>query len=142
MGHIPIHPASLANLLLQLLILGVILTGFVFARRERYTVHQWIMSSGILLGALSFFGWMLLSLIDNFDIVTSEFSSPGVQVTLLHAGLGTLAGSAAIFNILNVKRKLPKSLRRNIRRTMRFTFVIWILTFTMGFAFYFYYFIL
>ncbi len=142
MGHIPIHPISLVNLLLQVFILGIIVTGFFLARRERYTAHQWIMASGILLGALSFFAWMLLSLIGNFDVVTSEFYTPGVQVTLLHAGLGTLAGSAAIFNILNVKRKLPKSLRRNIRRTMRFTFAAWILTFTMGFAFYFYYFIL
>lgn len=120
----------------------MIVTGFFFARREKYTVHQWIMTLGLLLGATSLLSWMLISLIDSWHIVVEELYTVGIIVTLIHTGLGTLAGSAAIYNVLNVKEVLPKSLRRDVRKTMRFTFTVWLITFGFGFAFYLYYFII
>lgn len=131
------------NLLLQLTILILIITGFTFARRKRFEIHEKWMFSGIVLVAISIFTWMAPSYISNFHVIASEFYSPGVIITNLHVILGTITGVLAICIILNMKVDLPQRfVIKRIRLLMRTTFMFWWLTFTLGLSFYIWYYVL
>ena len=131
------------NLLLHLVILGFIITGFTFARRKRFEIHEKWMFTGIVLVAISFFAWMAPSYINNFHVITSEFYSPGAIITNLHAIFGTITGILAICIILNMKFDLPERfVVKRVRRLMRTTFTLWWLTFALGLSFYIWYYVL
>jgi len=49
------------NLLLHFAILLLIVTGFTFARRKRFEIHEKWMFSGIVLVAISSHGWLRLT---------------------------------------------------------------------------------
>ena len=142
MPHIEINPTSLSILAFQVVVLALIIIAFLYARRGKYRIHLAIMASAILLGGVSLFSWMLISLIDNWDLVVADPLDPGILITLIHAGIGSLTAGVTVFNVLNVAKIIPKSMRANVHRSMHLTFYLWILAFAFGFAFYAYYFIL
>ena len=131
------------NLLLHLAILLFIVTGFTFARRKRFEIHEKWMFSGIVLGAISFFAWMAPSYIHNFHVIVEELYSPGVMVTNIHVALGTITGILAIYIILRMKFDLPQKFTvKRVKRLMRTTFTLWWLTFISGLSFYLIYYVL
>lgn len=131
------------NLLLHLAILLLIVTGFTFARRKRFEIHEKWMFSGIVLVAISFFAWMAPSYIGNFHVIVDELYSPGVMVTNIHVALGTITGILAVYIILRMKFDLPQKLAvKRVKRLMRTTFTLWWLTFVFGLSFYFIYYVL
>jgi len=131
------------NLLLHFAILLLIVTGFTFARRKRFEVHEKWMFSGIVLVAISFFAWMAPSYIGNFHVIVNELYSPGVMVTNIHVALGTITGILAIYIILRMNFDLPqKFTMKRVKRLMRTTFTLWWLTFIFGLSFYLIYYVL
>jgi uncharacterized membrane protein YozB (DUF420 family) len=131
------------NLLLHLVILLLIVTGFTFARRKKFDIHEKWMFSGIVLVAVSFFAWMAPSYITNFHLIMTDFYTPGVIVTNIHAILGTLTGVLAIYIVLRMKLDLPKKFTvKRVKRLMRTTFTLWCLTFIFGLSFYLIYYVL
>lgn len=131
------------NLLLHLAILLLIVTGFTFARRKRFEIHEKWMFSGIVLVAISFFAWMAPSYIGNFHVIVDELYSPGVMVTNIHVALGTITGILAIYIILRMKFNLPQRFTvKRVKRLMRTTFTLWWLTFIFGLSFYLIYYVL
>ena len=131
------------NLLLHLAILLLIVTGFTFARRKRFEIHEKWMFSGIVLVAVSFFAWMAPSYIGNFHVIVDELYSPGVMVTNIHVALGTITGILAIYIILQMKLDLPQKFTvKRVKRLMRTTFTLWWLTFIFGLSFYLIYYVL
>ena len=131
------------NLLLHLAILVLIVTGFTFARRKRFEIHEKWMFSGIVLVAISFFAWMAPSYIGNFHVIVDELYSPGVIVTNIHVALGTITGILAIYIILRMKFDLPQRFTvKRVKRLMRTTFTLWWLTFIFGLSFYLIYYVL
>jgi uncharacterized membrane protein YozB (DUF420 family) len=131
------------NLLLHLAILLLIVTGFTFARRKRFEIHEKWMFSGIVLVAISFFAWMAPSYIGNFHVIVDELYSPGVMVTNIHVALGTVTGILAIYIILRMKFDLPQKFTvKRVKRLMRTTFTLWWLTFIFGLSFYHIYYVL
>ena len=125
------------------MILILIITGFTFARRKKYEIHEKWMFSAIILAAASFFTWMAPSYIRNFHVIVSEFSSPGVIITNLHAACGIITGSLAVYIVLVMKVGLPERFTvKRVRRLMRTTFALWWLTFILGFSFYLWYYVL
>lgn len=131
------------NLLLHLAILLLIVTGFTFARRKRFEIHEKWMFSGIVLVAISFFAWMAPSYIGNFHVIVNELYSPGVMVTNIHVALGTITGILAIYIILRMKFDLPQRFTvKRVKRLMRTTFTLWWLTFIFGLSFYLIYYVL
>jgi uncharacterized membrane protein YozB (DUF420 family) len=131
------------NLLLHFAILLLIVTGFTFARRKRFEVHEKWMFSGIVLVAISFFAWMAPSYIGNFHVIVNELYSPGVMVTNIHVALGTITGILAIYIILRMKFDLPQKFTvKRVKRLMRTTFTLWWLTFIFGLSFYLIYYVL
>lgn len=130
------------NLVLHLVILVFIFTGYTFARRKMFETHEKWMFTGIVLVAISFFAWMAPSYIGNFHVIVSEFYSPGVIITNIHVLLATLTGILAIFIILTMKFDLPRQFTvKRVKRLMRTTFTLWWLTFAFGLSFYLWYYV-
>lgn len=135
-------PADL-NLLLHLAILLFIITGFTFARRKKFEIHEKWMFSAIILVAVSFFAWMAPSYIGNFQVILSEFYSPGVILTNMHVAFGTITGALVLYIVLMMKADLPERFTvKRVRRLMRTTFTLWWLTFILGLSFYLWYYVL
>jgi len=86
----------------HLVILPLIVTGFTFARRKRFEIHEKWIFSALILVALSFFAWMAPSHIANFHVVIFEFHPPRVIINM-HALFGTIAGILAIYIVLSMK---------------------------------------
>ena len=131
------------NLLVHLAILLLIITGFTFARKKKFEIHEKWMFSAIVLAAISFFAWMAPSYIDNFHVIVEELYSPGVMVTNIHVALGTITGILAIYIVLRMKFDLPQKFTvKRVKRLMRTTFTLWWLTFISGLSFYLIYYVL
>lgn len=134
---------STLNLVFHLAILSFIVTGFTFARRKKYNIHEKWMFSAIVLAAISFFLWMAPSYINNLDLVLSKFYTPGIIITNMHVIFGITTGSLALYIVLRMKLDLPERFTvNNVRRLMRTTFALWLLTFFLGVSFYVWYFVL
>ena len=86
---------------------------------------------------------MAPSYVKNFNLIISEFYALGVIITNLHVTLGITTGTLALYIITRMKVDLPEKFKvKRIRRLMRTTFTLWILTFCLGVLFYVWYFVL
>ena len=131
------------NLLLHLAILIFIITGFTFARRKKFEIHEKWMFSAIILVAVSFFAWMAPSYIGNFHVIVSEFYSPGAIITNMHVAFGATTGTLALYIVLMMKFDLPERFTvKRVRRLMRTTFTLWWISFILGLSFYLWYYVL
>ncbi len=130
------------NLVLHLVILALIFTGFMFARRRKFSIHEKLMFTGIILAAISLLSWMGPSYVGNFRVIISEFTTPGVLITNIHVVLGVITGTLALYIVLLMKKDLPDRFAvKNVKRLMRTTFALWFLTFAFGLFFYIWYYI-
>ena len=134
---------STLNLVFHAVILTLILTGFTFARRKKFTIHEKWMFSGIVLVAVSFFAWMAPSYVKNFNLVLADFYSAGIVITNIHVILGVITGTLALYIVSLMKLNLPEKFAvSNVKRLMRTTLTLWLLTFLFGVLFYVYYFVI
>lgn len=134
---------SSLNLVFHVVILGLIITGFTFARRKKFNIHEKWMFTAIVLVAISFFTWMAPSYIRNLNLVVSEFYTPGIAITNIHVLLGATTGVLALYIIARMKFDLPERFTvKKIKRLMRTAFTLWLLTFFFGVLFYVYYFVI
>lgn len=134
---------SSLNLVFHAVILGLIITGFTFARRKKFNIHEKWMFTAIVLVAISFFTWMAPSYIKNLNLVVSEFYTLGIAITNIHVLLGATTGVLALYIIARMKFDLPERFTvKKIKRLMRTTFTLWLLTFFFGVLFYVYYFVI
>ena len=131
------------NLILHIAILALIFTGFGFARGKKFHIHEKWMFTAFVLAVISFLAWMEPSYIRNFNLVVSQFYTPGIIITNIHVALGITTGSLALYTILRMKVDIPQRFAvKRVRRLMRTTFVLWLLTFLFGLSFYVWYFVL
>ena len=101
------------------------------------------MFTAIVVAAISLFTWMAPSYIRNFNLVVSGFYTPGIIITNIHVTLGILTGSLATYTVLRMKVDIPARFAvKRVRRLMRTTFLLWLLTFLFGLSFYVWYFLL
>jgi uncharacterized membrane protein YozB (DUF420 family) len=129
------------NLLFHIGIFVLVLTGFTFARRKNYDNHEKGMLSAIGLVAISFFAWMAPSYVRYFNLVISDFYAPGIIITNVHVILGITTSILAVYIVARMKLDLPERFReKKVRRLMRTTLGLWILTFSFGVLFYVWYF--
>jgi uncharacterized membrane protein YozB (DUF420 family) len=134
---------SSLNLLFHIVILALIITGFTFARRKKFNIHEKWMFTAIVLVAISFFAWMAPSYVRNLNLVVSDFYTPGIVITNIHVLLGVTTGILALYIIARMKFDLPQRFTvKKVKRLMRTTFTLWLLTFFFGVLFYVYYFVI
>jgi len=124
------------NLLLQILIILVLFSGAYFAKmKANYRIHGKIMSSAIVLNAISIMLVMGPRLFDSLGFLTSTITELRTQIAVLHATLGVTAemlGVAAVFVLSPCGSKMGT----NVKYLMRTTFAIWTLAFLLGAAAY------
>ena len=133
---------SSLNLVFHIAILGLIVTGFTFARKKKFNIHEKWMFTAIVLVAISFFAWMAPSYIKNLNLVVSDFYTPGIIITNIHVLMGVTTGVLALYIIARMKFDLPERFTiKKIKPLMRTTFTLWLLTFFFGVLFYVYYFV-
>ncbi|MHA1959482.1 MAG: hypothetical protein ACW99U_04595 [Candidatus Thorarchaeota archaeon] len=129
------------NLLVQIVLIAHLAWGFTNKRLLRK--HGAIMAVGTFSNLVTVLSIMVPSLLINWDAVVAAPLSPGVLITLIHAGLGTIAiFGGALFSIryaLAVKRVGP--LTCGTRPFMRTTIILWLVSFVFGLGFYFYYYV-
>jgi uncharacterized membrane protein YozB (DUF420 family) len=129
------------NLLFHIGIFVLVLTGFTFACQKNYDNHEKWMLSAIGLVAISFFAWMAPSYVRYFNLVISDFYAPGIIITNVHVILGITTSILAVYIVARMKLDLPERFRvKKVRRLMRTTLGLWILTFSFGVLFYIWYF--
>ena len=128
------------NLLFHVGIFVLVLTGFTFACRKNYDNHEKWMLSAIGLVAVSFFAWMAPSYVRYFNLVMSDFYAPGIIITNIHVILGITTSILAVYIVARMKLDLPERFKVKVKRLMRTTFGLWILTFSFGALFYVWYF--
>jgi uncharacterized membrane protein YozB (DUF420 family) len=132
------------NLTLHIVIVGLIVSGYTYARRRKINVHEKWMLPAIILAGISLFAWMLRSYIRSFDIVVSELYTPGVMITNLHVVFGIVTGTLAIYILLLMKTEwLPERIATTkVKQLMRTTFTLWWCAFLLGVAFYVWYYVI
>jgi len=140
---VPAPWESTANLIAHLVIFCFIIVGFAFARRKKFNIHEKFMFPSIVAVGFSFFLWMARSYVNNFNLVVADFYAPGIIITNMHVVLGTITGCLAVYIVLRMKFDLPQRFAvKRVKRLMRATFVLWLVTFLLGVSFYVWYFVI
>lgn len=140
---VPAPLESTLNLVFHFAIFAFVFTGFTFARRRKYNIHEKWMFTAIVLVAISFFAWMAPSYIKNLDLVVKDFYSVGILLTNIHVVFGVITGCLALYIVALMKLNIPDRYAvKNVRRLMRTTFVLWLVTFLVGLSFYIWYFVI
>ncbi len=130
--------ASDVTLLMYLLVLApAMLLGFVFARRRMYVPHhRLIMTLVVLLNWVFIVGLMFGSYAGG--VAPYLASSPGDPVIVLptiHLLTGAVAQGLATYLALRMwfEKRLPQWIMvRNIKRYMRLTLALWLITIALG----------
>ncbi len=119
------------NLILQIALLALLLTGFIFGKRKTGSglkLHGRLMTILVALNALAILLIMGPSLFTNFGAAVGEISTFGFPLTLLHHSIGLIA---EILGAVLVFKKFG-----NVRRWMQTTFVLWFVALLFGIGFY------
>jgi uncharacterized membrane protein YozB (DUF420 family) len=123
------------NLVLQIAIFVIFLTGIFFIKRKKKNLkkHRLLMAAAILLNFVSIFTVMGRSFLIYFGLLIERFYYFGPLITWIHAIVG---GLAMIMGIRFLFRH-PK----NIVLNMRIAAVLWTIALILGIVFYIYYFV-
>lgn len=119
------------NLILQIALLVLLLTGFILGKRKTGSslkLHGRLMTILVALNALSILLIMGPSLFTNFGAAVGEVSTFGFPLTLVHHSIGLIA---EILGAVLVFKKFG-----NVRRWMQTTFVFWFVALLFGIGFY------
>ena len=124
------------NLILQIVLLVLLLTGFILGKRKTGSsliLHGRLMTVLVVLNALSILLIMGPSLFANLGAAVEEVFVVGFPLTLLHHSIGLIA---EILGAVLVFKKFG-----NVRRWMRTTFLLWLVALLSGMGFYVVYFL-
>lgn len=116
------------NLMIQIIILAILITGIGFAKKKNFVLHGRIQTVAVFLQTILIFTVMLPSLILNFGVVLAELYSTGVLITISHSIFG---GLAWILGIILVFKRFGK-----VRTWMRVEASLWFISIFLGFSFY------
>jgi hypothetical protein len=124
------------NLILQIVLLVLLLTGFILGKRKTGSslkLHGRLMTVLVTVNALSILLIMGPSLFTNLGAALDEVFVFGFPLTLLHHSIGLIA---EILGAVLVFKKFG-----NVRRWMRTTFLLWLVALLSGIGFYAVYFL-
>ncbi len=133
--------ADLTLLAYILLLVPLMLVGFIFARRKKFEpYHKYVMTSIMLLN------WVLIAFVMMVSFragvapnIPQGLPQPVFLLPLLHLISGALAQLLATYLVLRMwfEDVLPGFLKvKRIKRYMRFTLFLWVLTALLGVSIY------
>jgi uncharacterized membrane protein YozB (DUF420 family) len=134
-------PLADLTLVAYVVLLLLMLTGFVFARRRKYSPHH-----KLTMTFITFVNWALILFVmavsyGNFvrPQLPAGLSQPWVLLPTLHLVTGALAQIIATYLLFRMwfEDELPGWLKvRRIKPYMRLTLGLWLVTVLLGFAIY------
>jgi uncharacterized membrane protein YozB (DUF420 family) len=128
-------PADL-NLVLQIAMLCVLLIGRSRAKGKNFSQHGRYMAVAVVLNAASLATIMLPSLLLGLGFVATYPANPISIITILHAGMGTVAEFLGIYLVLKWRfNKAIVECMKN-KRLMKPTLALWATTAILGVLFY------
>ena len=120
-----------------ILIVPAMMVGFVFARRKMFEpYHKFTMT------AITIVNWILIIFImlvtytsEVIPFSPEDLKLPGVLIPTIHLIPGLIAQLLATYLVIRMwfENQLPEGLKvRNIKRYMRITLTLWLLTAVLG----------
>ena len=100
--------------------------GYLIKNKEGLLQHRWILSSAVALTLGAIFFGMLPSLIRYYGDTDVEFYSALSAVTILHVAVSAPAIIMATYYVFGI---LPK---KDLKKYMRWTAALWIVSFIIG----------
>ena len=125
------------NLLLQVVAIVILLVAYGYKRMKNYKVHGSLMGTAVVLHAILFLLVMGPQFVKYYDFLTTATSQLGVQISWVHAVMGSISlilGIVLIGAWLRRPSDISGCFRR--KRIMDVTFPLWILSAIFGIAAY------
>ena len=125
-------------LLLSALVIVLLTTGFVLARRRRYEAHRWLQTSAVVLNLVLVAFWMAVSLV-RFILpgIPGTLSMHGHALAVVHATVGIVGAALGIFLVVRANQltRRGESVSR-YKPTMRVAYFVYLAAFALGVALY------
>jgi uncharacterized membrane protein YozB (DUF420 family) len=122
------------------LLIPLMLIGFGFARRKLFVPHHKLVMTIITIANWFLIGAVMLNTFSRFvapRIPTPEASQPIIFLPAIHTVTGILAQIVATYLVIRMwlENQLPDWFKvKNIKRYMRFTLAMWLITALLGIA--------
>jgi uncharacterized membrane protein YozB (DUF420 family) len=125
------------NLILQIAMLLIIFTSWLYKKRLRFKIHGTLMGIAVSLHVVSFFAVMEPLFSAGFSYFTTATSELVVQIVWFHVVPGAIAMVLAIFVVSTWALK-PSNLAacRRKKRLMDVTVLLWLVALMFGIATY------
>lgn len=140
-GFLGSRAPMLSDLALVLVVLSAALmtTGWQLARHQRFGVHRWVQTSGVILNTLVVVLVMLNSFLKNvLPGIPAQLGQPYYAVTTPHALVGASAVLLGCFIVLRANGLMPERLRfQNYKKFMRTAYALYMLATALGVTVYF-----
>jgi uncharacterized membrane protein YozB (DUF420 family) len=125
------------GLLLEIGVIATLLIGrFIFARKGKVTSHGYTLTIAIVLHAISVLSIMIPSFARSTDILFTDFFSPAIILTWIHAPLGLLVLILGAYLVLEWRFKPPQDTCYKRVKLMRPLWLLWMLSLAMGILIY------
>jgi hypothetical protein len=125
------------GLLLEIGVIATLLVGrFIFARKGKITSHGYTLTIAIVLHAISVLSIMIPSFARSTDILFTDFFSPAIILTWIHAPVGLLVLILGAYLVLEWRFKPPQDTCYKRVKLMRPLWLLWMLSLAMGILIY------
>lgn len=121
------------NLILQIIMFIVLLTGLVYKNKGKFKIHGGLMGIAVILHVISFLLVMGPSFYEGYDFFMNATSEPGVQTTWIHAVPGAIAMIMGIV-LVGAWALRPSNIAacRRMKRLMDITVLLWLISLIFG----------
>jgi hypothetical protein len=135
LGKTPL--SSDIGLFLEVGVIATLLVGrFFFARKGKVISHGYTLTIAIVLHSISVLAIMIPSFARSIDILFTEFSSPAIILTWVHAPLGLLVLILGAYLVSEWRFKSPQATCYRRVKLMRPLWLLWMLSLAMGILIY------
>jgi hypothetical protein len=135
LGKAPL--SSDIGLFLEVGVIAMLLVGrFFFARKGRVTSHGYTLTIAIVLHSISVASIMIPSFANLINNPLTDFFSPAMILTWIHAPLGLLVLILGIYLVLDWRFRPPQDTCYKRVKLMRPLWLLWMLSVTMGIVMY------
>jgi uncharacterized membrane protein YozB (DUF420 family) len=132
-----VYVESTISLGIQMVVLGLLISGYLIKRQKKYRQHGIIMLSAVVLHILS----ILVVMVPSFSAFFGDFSSVNfadilVITTLIHVSAGLLAALLGVWLVSSWHLQVSLQTCFKKKRVMDVTLGLWLLAIFLGIVLY------
>ena len=138
----PFAIAATTSLIIQILVFGLLIYGYVLKKKLKFRQHGLTMLSAVILHAITIFGVMVPSFVGGFSHPGAfDFSNMLVVSALVHTVTGLIAFVLGV--VLAANWRLRKDLNPCFakKQLMRVTIAIWMIALVLGMILYWFFYL-